>query len=74
MNKRFSRLALGVVGLSAAAISGTASAAGTGIDYTTLTTSVDFTTAITAVMTVFAALATVYVAMKGGRLVLRAIR
>jgi hypothetical protein len=73
MDNRFSRLALGVAGLSTAAISGTASA-GTGVDFTSLTTSVDFTTATTAVLAVFAALATLYVAMKGGRLVLRAIR
>jgi len=73
MNKRFSRLALaGLAALPVLGASVPASAAG--IDFTTLTTSVDFTTATTAVLAVFAALATLYVAMKGGRLVLRAIR
>ena len=60
------------VGVGAALVAGAANAAG--IDYTTLTSSVDFTTATTAVLSVFAALALILVAFKGGKLVLRAIR
>jgi hypothetical protein len=43
------------------------------VDFTTLTASVDFASAIAAILLVFAAIAGVGVAFKGGKLVLRAL-
>lgn len=43
-------------------------------DFSTLTTGIDFSTAITAILAAMAALAGVYIVMKGGQLILSAIR
>ncbi len=43
-------------------------------DFSTLTDAVDYSTAITAILTVFAALAGVYIVMAGGSLILSKIR
>lgn len=53
---------------------GAGSAMAAPVDYSTLTTAVDFSTSITAIITVFAALALVYVAMKGAKFVISALR
>lgn len=42
--------------------------------FTTLTAAVDFSTVISSVLTVFAALAGVYIVMKGGRMILGSIK
>jgi len=42
-------------------------------DFTDLTEAVDFSTAVTAIMTVFAAVAVMYIVMRGGRMILSAI-
>jgi hypothetical protein len=43
-------------------------------DFTTLTDSVDFSTAQTAILSVFAALAVVYILIRGGSLIIERIR
>lgn len=43
-------------------------------DFSTLTTAVDFSTVITALLTIMAALAGVYIVMRGGSLILSKIR
>jgi hypothetical protein len=43
-------------------------------DFSTLTDSVDFSTAITAILLVMAGLASVYIVMKGGSLILSKLR
>lgn len=42
-------------------------------NFSTLTAAVDFSTATAAVLTVFAAVAVVYIVMRGGRMILSAI-
>lgn len=44
------------------------------VDYSTLTTAVDFTTATEAILTVAAALVLVYIAWKGAKMILSAVR
>ncbi len=44
------------------------------VDYTTLTTAVDFSTVTTAVVTVAAALVLVYIAWKGAKMILLAVK
>jgi hypothetical protein len=43
-------------------------------DFSTLTTAVDFSTVVTAIMAVAAALVVVYVAWKGAKMVISAVR
>lgn len=43
-------------------------------DFTTLTAAVDFSTVITAVLGIFAALASVYIVVAGGRMILTRLR
>jgi hypothetical protein len=66
------KLKMGLLALPAVLASGVANAQA--VDYTDLTAAVDFSTTIEAIIVVFAALALVYVAYKGGRFVLRALR
>jgi hypothetical protein len=44
-----------------------------GVDFTSLTSAVDFSSVITAVLLVFAAIAGVGVAFKGGKMILKAL-
>jgi len=61
-----------VVLLFTAVFSASASAAG--VDFSSLTTAVDFSTAITAIVAIGAALAGAYVAFKGVKIVVTALR
>jgi hypothetical protein len=56
------------------AVSIPAFAAGTGPDFTTLSSAVDFSTAVTAVMAVAAAVVTVLIAVRGAKFVLAMVR
>lgn len=60
------------LGIGLAVMSGIASATGT--DYSTLTASVDFSTVIIGVLAVAGIMATVYVSVKGAKLVLSALK
>lgn len=62
------------VGSLALLLPGLAFAAGTGPDFTVLTSGVDFTTTIAAVLAIFAAVAGLDLAWAGGRKILHAIR
>lgn len=44
------------------------------VDFSSLTSAVDFSSAITAILLVFAGLAGVFIAMKGARLIIGALR
>lgn len=70
MKKRFLAAVLGVSGV---VLAEPAFAAG-GPDFTTLTSAVDFSTATTAIMSIFGLLAVVYVAMKGGSMIMSVLR
>ena len=61
-----------VVGAAALAVSSMSFAAGP--DLTSLTTAIDFGTVVTAVLAVAAALVVVYIAWKGAKMVLSAVR
>lgn len=53
---------------------GTGSAFAAGPDFSTLVAAVDFSTAVTGIMSVAAALALAYVALRGAKIVLSSIR
>lgn len=60
--------------VSVAAVTGASNALAVGPDFSTLTNSVDFSTVTSAIMGIFAALATVYIVIRGGGLILSKIR
>jgi hypothetical protein len=64
---------VGTVGAGVATL-GASSANATGVDLTSLTSAVDFSTVIPALLLVAAALAAVYVAWKGAKMVLAALQ
>ena len=70
------RFAAVMVGFSLAvsAPAAFADAAATAPDYTAITTAIDWTTTITAILAIMATMAGVYIAFKGGKLVLRALK
>jgi hypothetical protein len=79
MFKGFVKGAVARVAFVAAAVTAPlaahAQASGTSaIDYSSLTGSIDFSSTVTAVLAVAAALVTLYVAIKGAKIVLRMIR
>ncbi|WP_249192556.1 hypothetical protein [Burkholderia cenocepacia] len=67
----FARVAAVVAGV--AALVSNAQAAGTGPDYTSLTTNVDFTTTIAAVMAVAALVVGLNLAIRGAKTVIRMV-
>jgi hypothetical protein len=71
MNKNIQR---GLALFGAIAVSGSALAAGSGPDFTQLTSSVDFAGVITAVMAISATLMGVYIAIKGAKTVIGMIK
>ncbi|MBK1889965.1 hypothetical protein Undi14_07935 [Undibacterium sp. 14-3-2] len=71
MNKNIQR---GLALVGAIAVSGSAMAAGTGPDFSTLTSAVDFSTVITAIMAISATLMGVYIAIKGAKTVVGMIK
>lgn len=72
MNK-IARFLPRVAAVATAAVAAPAAFAA-GPDFSTLTASIDFSTAVTAILGIGAALAIAYIAMKGVRLVLGALR
>lgn len=68
MLKKIAGVLVGVVAVAPAF------AAGTGPDLTPLTSNIDFSTTITAVLAIAGLLATVYLAIKGSKIVLGMIR
>lgn len=62
------------VGAVAAGSAMAANAAGTGPDFSQITSAVDFSTVITAIMAVAAVMVGVYVAWRGAQFALRAVR
>lgn len=71
MNKNVQR---GLALVGAIAMSGSALAAGTGPDFSSLTSSVDFGTVITAILAISATLMGVYIAIKGAKTVVGMIK
>ncbi|TAL94901.1 MAG: hypothetical protein EPN73_15460 [Paraburkholderia sp.] len=63
-----------VVGAAVAGTAVAANAAGTAPDFTTITSAVDFSTVITAIMAVAAIMVGVYVAWRGAKFALRAVK
>lgn len=55
-------------------LTGSGSAFATAVDYTSLTTAIDFSTTTSAVLTVAAALVLVYIAWKGAKIILGAVK
>jgi len=62
------------LGLVAAGVLGSASQAFAVTDYSAITSSASFTEATTAIISVFGIMATLYVAVKGGKLIIAAIK
>ena len=74
MNKKLKLLAVRGGAVAAAGVATAANAQAAGTDFSTLTSGIDFSTVTTGILAVAATLITVYVAIKGAKILIGMVR